>query len=233
MKYPTQLSRIAIIIASVFSASVSANGAWVEAREAYETGYDRHELAFRGGYDFASSAGIMLTNAYDTGKYDQLKHSFNELEGWYPLYSFENFTLMGGAIVNENSDGSGGAAYFDFRYVVDPALSFVLRTRYNYRNYDSINLHNNMQPNDTGEFHLGMNYVINPDWTYYLEPTYVQQVNDFHSANNRDHHWEINNVITYTGFINWRPYVEIGYMDRVTAEHEDNYRIRLGLRYNF
>lgn len=175
----------------------------------------------------------MLTNAYNTGTYDRLKHSWNELEGWYPLLSLQDFTWYGGAIVNENTDGSGGAAYFDFKYQVSTPLSFVLRTRYNYRNYDSVTYNGGIQPDNTGEFHLGAYYVISPELTYYLEPTYMQQVNDFHSDNGRDHHWEVNNVFTYTGFHHWAPYLEAAWMDRVASENAENYRIRLGLRYNF
>ncbi|HBV3540005.1 TPA: porin OmpL [Klebsiella pneumoniae] len=218
---------------AVFSPSVFSAGAWIEARDGYETAYNRHELAFRGGYDFENTAGIMLTNAYNLEAFEQLKHSWNELEGWYPLVSYQALTIYGGALVNENTDGSGGAGYFDFKYTVEKDLSVTLRARYNHRNYDSENNYSRKKPADTLESHLGISYTINKDWNYYLEPAYFKHLNDFHAGNGKGHHVEVDNVLTYTGFDHFQPYVSLAYMDRSIAENNENYRIRLGVRYNF
>lgn len=231
-----EIKKVTVIMSiafALYSSQVFSAGPWVEGRESYWTATNQHELAFRGGYDFDNSAGVMLTNAYNTGTYDQLKHSWNELEGWYPFWSSADFAVMGGGIVNENTEGSGGAAYFDFRYFASQKLNFVLRTRYNYRNYDSITIDGGEQANNTGEFHIGVSYIIDPDWSYYIEPTYIQQAANFHSDNDRTYHWEVNNVLTYTGFHHWVPYLEAGWMDRVVSENAENYRFRIGLRYNF
>ncbi|HBR1351934.1 TPA: porin OmpL, partial [Klebsiella quasipneumoniae subsp. quasipneumoniae] len=112
---------IAALFCMAFSIPALSAGPWIEARDGYETAYNRHELAFRGGYDFNNGAGVMLTNAYNLEAYEQLKHSWNELEGWYPFLSLSELTIFVGAIVNENTEGSGGAGYFDFRYTVAPS----------------------------------------------------------------------------------------------------------------
>jgi hypothetical protein len=40
-----------------------------------------HEVILRAGYNFDMGAGLMFTNAYNVGKWDELKHSYNEIEG--------------------------------------------------------------------------------------------------------------------------------------------------------
>ena len=40
----------------------------------------------RVGYNFDMGAGIMLTNTYTFQREDELKHGYNEIEGWYPLF---------------------------------------------------------------------------------------------------------------------------------------------------
>lgn len=233
MNFLKKTFNIVALFCMAFSIPALSAGPWIEARDGYETAYNRHELAFRGGYDFNNGAGVMLTNAYNLEAYEQLKHSWNELEGWYPFLSLSELTIFVGAIVNENTEGSGGAGYFDFRYTVSPSLSFTLRTRYNYRNYDSVNYLGKKDPDNNMETHIGMNYVINNEWNYYLEPAYYSHFNDFHASNDKNYHWEVDNVFTYTGFKHAQPYFSAAYMDRVTAKHDDNYRIRIGLRYNF
>ena len=56
-------------------------GAYVETREAYNTASDLHEVILRAGYNFDMGAGIMATNAYNVGRWDEIKHSYNEIEG--------------------------------------------------------------------------------------------------------------------------------------------------------
>lgn len=40
----------------------------------------------RVGYNSDMGAGIMLTNTYTLQRDDELKHGYNEIEGWYPLF---------------------------------------------------------------------------------------------------------------------------------------------------
>ena len=70
-----------ILLSSLTSASVFA-GAYVENREAYNLASDQGEVMLRVGYNFDMGAGIMLTNTYTFQREDELKHGYNEIEGW-------------------------------------------------------------------------------------------------------------------------------------------------------
>lgn len=59
---------------------------YVENREAYNPASDQMEFMLRVGYNSDMGAGIMLTNTYTLQRDDELKHGYNEIEGWYPLF---------------------------------------------------------------------------------------------------------------------------------------------------
>lgn len=61
-------------------------GAYVENREAYNLASDQMEFMLRVGYNSDMGAGIMLTNTYTLQRDNELKHGYNEIEGWYPLF---------------------------------------------------------------------------------------------------------------------------------------------------
>lgn len=62
---------ITVLIVSSVSCPVFA-GAYVETREAYNTASELHEVILRAGYNFDMGAGLMFTNAYNVGKWDEL-----------------------------------------------------------------------------------------------------------------------------------------------------------------
>ncbi|HDW1172711.1 TPA: porin OmpL, partial [Escherichia coli] len=102
-----------ILLSSLTSASVFA-GAYVENREAYNLASDQGEVMLRVGYNFDMGAGIMLTNTYTFQREDELKHGYNEIEGWYPLFKpTDKLTIQPGGLINDKSAGSGGAVYLD------------------------------------------------------------------------------------------------------------------------
>lgn len=77
-----------VILTSVISTSVFA-GAYVENREAYNLASDQMEFMLRVGYNSDMGAGIMLTNTYTLQRDNELKHGYNEIEGWYPLFNLQ------------------------------------------------------------------------------------------------------------------------------------------------
>lgn len=126
-----------VLLVSSVSGSAFA-GAYVETREAYNTASERHEVILRAGYNFDMGAGLMFTNAYDVGKWDEIKHSYNEIEGWYPLFKpTAKLTFQPGGLINDNKDGSGGALYLDTNYKFANAFNLTFRYRYNHNNYDT------------------------------------------------------------------------------------------------
>ncbi len=216
------------------SLTCSAAGGWIESREAYNTASDKHELAFRGGYNFTNGAGVMLTNAYNTGTLDQLKHSYNELEGWYPFFHVTpQFTILPAFIVTSSNSGSGVSPYVDFNYKFTPDFNVTARVRYNHKNYDSQDINGEMNPDDTLQYVMYWNYKIDEVWSYTFEPDYYVRQNDFHSANGRDHSWELNNKLTYTIDKHWRLIPEASWLDRSEQYHREQFRFRLAVRYYF
>ena len=121
-----------ILLSSLTSASVFA-GAYVENREAYNLASDQGEVMLRVGYNFDMGAGIMLTNTYTFQREDELKHGYNEIEGWYPLFKpTDKLTIQPGGLINDKSIGSGGAVYLDVNYKFVPWFNLTVRNRYNH-----------------------------------------------------------------------------------------------------
>lgn len=59
----------------------------------------------------------MLTITYTLQRDDELKHGYNEIEGWYPLFKpTDKLTIQPGGLINDKSIGSGGAVYLDVNY---------------------------------------------------------------------------------------------------------------------
>ena len=127
-----------ILLSSVISTSVVA-GAYVENREAYNLASDQQEIMLRVGYNFDMGAGIMLTNTYTLQREDELKHGYNEIEGWYPLFKpTDKLTIQPGGLITDKSIGSSGAVYLDVNYKFTPWFNLTVRNRYNHNNYLSL-----------------------------------------------------------------------------------------------
>lgn len=92
-----------VILTSVISTSVFA-GAYVENREAYNLASDQMEFMLRVGYNSDMGAGIMLTNTYTLQRDNELKHGYNEIEGWYPLFKpTDKLTIQPGGLINDKA----------------------------------------------------------------------------------------------------------------------------------
>lgn len=195
-----------ILLSSLTSASVFA-GAYVENREAYNLASDQGEVMLRVGYNFDMGAGIMLTNTYNFQREDELKHGYNEIEGWYPLFKpTDKLTIQPGGLINDKSIGSGGAVYLDVNYKFVPWFNLTVRNRYNHNNYSSTDLSGELDNNDTYEIGTYWNFKITDKFSYTFEPHYFMRVNDFNSSNGKDHHWEITNTFRYRINEHWLPY---------------------------
>ena len=223
----------AILLSSVISAPALA-GAYVETREAWNSASDQHEVILRAGYNFDQGAGLMFTNAYNIGRWDEIKHGYNEIEGWYPLFKPNNkLTIQPGGLINDNRDGSGGALYLDTNYKFTDRFNLTLRYRYNHNNYDTLDINRRMNKNDTHEIANYWNFRLTETFFYTFEPHFFQRVNHFTSRNGKDHHWEITNKFSYKIDTHWMPYLELQWLDRWQNYQREQYRVRLGLRYSF
>ncbi|WP_348226038.1 oligogalacturonate-specific porin KdgM family protein, partial [Salmonella enterica] len=66
-------------------------------------------------------AGIMLTNTYTLPRDDELKHGYNAIEAWYPLFKpTDKLTIQPVGLINDKSIGSGGAVYLAVNYKFTP-----------------------------------------------------------------------------------------------------------------
>ncbi|HHU0693415.1 porin OmpL [Citrobacter sp. Marseille-Q3906] len=223
-----------VLLTSVFSTSVFA-GAYVENREAYNLASDQQEIMLRVGYNSDMGAGIMLTNTYTLQRDDELKHGYNEIEGWYPLFKpTDKLTIQPGGLINDKSIGSGGAVYLDVNYKFTPWFNLTVRNRYNHNNYSSTDLNGDLDNNDSYEIGNYWNFSITDKFSYTFEPHYFYNVNDFNSSNGTKHHWEITNTFKYRINEHWLPYLELRWLDRnVEPYHREQNQIRIGAKYFF
>lgn len=84
---------IPLIIFSIGSAY--AGGGYLEIREAWNSASEEHQLKLGVGYNFDNGAGALYQSAFNTGKnWNQLKHSFDEIEGWYPIWNINESTTF-------------------------------------------------------------------------------------------------------------------------------------------
>lgn len=228
-------TKLALLMTTlVISTGAEAGRAYLETRTAYNTASDLSEVILRGGYHFDGGQGLMATNAYNVGKFDQVKHSYNELEGWYPIFRpTDKWTITTGGLVNSNSAGSGGSVYLDNNYKFLPSFNLTVRYRYNRSNYDTIDFNGNSARNDTHEIANYWNFKISEQFNYTFEPHYFIRTNDFYSKNGKSHHWEITNTFRYKIDNNWMPYLDLQWLDRWNYYNQEQYRIRVGVRYTF
>lgn len=62
------------------------------------------EFMLRVGYNSDMGAGIMLTNTYTLQRDNELKHGYNEIEGWYPLFKpTDKLTIQPGGLINDKA----------------------------------------------------------------------------------------------------------------------------------
>ena len=149
-----------LLLTSVISTSAFA-GAYVENREAYNLASDQMEVMLRVGYNFDMGAGLMLTNTYTLQRKDELKHGYNEIEGWYPLFRpTDKLTIQPGGLITDKSIGSSGAVYLDVNYKFTPWFNLTVRNRYNHNNYSSTDLNGEQDNNDTYEVGTYWNFII-------------------------------------------------------------------------
>ncbi|MFV0575875.1 MAG: oligogalacturonate-specific porin KdgM family protein [Vibrio sp.] len=211
-----------------------AAGGYLEIREAFESASDDHQLKLGGGYNFDNGAGMTFQTVYNTAKLDELKHTFDEVEGWYPLWNItENLTFVPGGIINSTSDGSTVSPYAMFTYGINPDLMIAFKYRYNHMDYDTTDLDGEDDRNDNHQLVGLLNYKISDSLTYEFEPDLYINTGHYHRKNGKDHSWELNHKFTWKMNKNWKPYTQLSWLDRDCSNHAERYRIRLGVKYYF
>ncbi|EAM8615700.1 porin OmpL [Salmonella enterica] len=227
-------NRLIAFLFVFITSSTAVAGSFVEVRNAYNTVSETNELILRAGHIFDMGAGMMFTDAYNVGKWDEMKHSYNEIEGWYPLLKLKDrLTFKFGGILTDTTAGSIVSPYLDTNYVFTSWFNLTLRYRYNHSNYDSLDLNGKMNRNDTHDILNYWNFKLTDSILYTFEPRLFIHKNNFQSRNGKDHRWEISNKFSYRLDQHFLPYIELQWLDRWNTYHREQYRIRLGLRYWF
>lgn len=211
------------------------SGGFVEVREAYNTASEEHQLKLGAGYNFKNSAGLLYQSTFNTGKdLNQLKHSFDEIEGWYPVWEITDaLTFYGGGLINSTKAGSTTAPYIQLGYVATPDFALAFKYRYNHMNYQTRDLTGEMNYNDSHQLIIVANYKISDVLSYEFEPNLYINTADYHRKNGKDKSWEINNKFTWKMTQAWRPFVQVSWLDRDLNNHAEQIRLRLGIRYYF
>lgn len=217
-----------------FSFFASAGG-YIEVREAYESASKDHQLKLGGGYNFDNGAGVLYQTVFNTGKsMQQLKHTFDEIEGWYPLWNItDKLTFYPGGIINLTNAGSTTAPYLQLGYVYNRDLAMAFKYRYNHMNYKTFDLEGEQDYNDSHQLILVVNYKISEKVSYEFEPDLYINTGNYRRKNGKDHSWELNHKFTWKMTPVWRPFVQLSWLDRDIGNNAERYRIRLGIRYYF
>ncbi|MEE3662231.1 oligogalacturonate-specific porin KdgM family protein [Brenneria sp. g21c3] len=223
-----------IVFLALALPAVGHAGGFLEVREAWNSASEEHQFKLGAGYNFNNGAGLLFQTVYNTAKLNQFKHSFDEIEGWYPLWKItDKLTLSPGGIVNSTSSGSAISPYIQLGYSATSDLSMAFKYRYNHMNYKTRDLDSEMNYNDNHQLVMVVNYKINDTLSYEFEPNLYLNTDNYRRKNGKDHSWELNHKATWKLTSNWRPFVQLSWLDRDIANNAEQYRIRLGVRYYF
>lgn len=82
---------------SCFSLNAFSAATWVDNRYAHTTASEKNQYKIGLGHIFDNGAGVLASAMYDLGQdFNQMKSSFQEFEGWYPIPLNEKWTLTPG-----------------------------------------------------------------------------------------------------------------------------------------
>jgi len=226
----------AILILTIVP-EVAFAGPWLEYRPAYYTATDSYSPRYLAGYSFDNGAGIMFTQAYNSESLiDDYDWSFSELEGWYPLWHpTDKIRIQPGGLLNFNDNGMGISGYLDVNYTFTDKFNVSVRYRYNHSTYTSLDLHDRGRHDDTHQIVTYWNYRFTDKFSYQLETDYFIKTNGdgFKYASGDDTKWQWFHKFSYRFSPSWKGYIQTGLNQADSIGNEDDYRVRLGLRYFF
>ena len=115
---------------SCFTLNAIAAATWVDNRYAHTTASEKNQYKIGLGHIFDNGAGVLASAMYDLGQdFNQMKSSFQEFEGWYPLPLNEKWTLTPGGLTDIDNKGTKLAPYISLDYKISKTLSFSSRYR--------------------------------------------------------------------------------------------------------
>ncbi|MDU4361417.1 oligogalacturonate-specific porin KdgM family protein [Klebsiella oxytoca] len=122
------------------------------------------------------------------------------------------------------------APYAMLEYRVSGDLSVAGRYRYNHMTHKDVNINAGMEYNDSHLLDVFVNYQATDNLWLQLNPEFSINAGDFRSPNGKRTHWEPNIAAHYQLNKHWRPFAELGWLDR-DENHDNQVRVRIGIRY--
>nr|WP_318383618.1 oligogalacturonate-specific porin KdgM family protein [uncultured Enterobacter sp.] len=229
MKKLTYLAIAAPLACCTLNAMASAT--WIDNRYAHTTASEKNQYKIGIGHIFDNGAGILASSMYDLGQHgDQLRSTFQEYEGWYPFALDEHWTLSPGGLTDIDSGGTKLAPYIGLDYKFSKIFSIGSRYRYNHMTHKERDYNGEMDFNDTHQLDVFFNYQATDKLWLQLNPEFFINTGDYYASNGQKTHWEPSIVARYRVDQHWLPYAEVAWLDQ-DQNHDDQVRIRLGIRY--
>ncbi|MCH9406221.1 oligogalacturonate-specific porin KdgM family protein [Pantoea agglomerans] len=206
---------------------------WVDNRYAHTWGPEKNQYKIGGGHIFDNGAGVLVSAMYDLGQnFDQMKSSFQEYEGWYPLPLNDKWSVTPGGLTDIDSAGTKLAPYISLDYKFNKVLSFSTRYRYNHMTHKDVDFNGYRDYNDSHQIDVFLNYQATDKLWLQLNPEFFVNTGDFHASNGKKTHWEPSIVARYRIDKHWMPYTEIAWLDK-DQNNDNQVRLRIGIRYYF
>ncbi|HAT1644559.1 TPA: porin [Raoultella planticola] len=206
---------------------------WVDNRFAHTWGPEKNQYKIGGGHIFDNGAGILVSAMYDLGQgFDQMKSSFQEYEGWYPVLLNNKWSITPGGLTDIDSAGTKLAPYISLDYKISKVLGFSTRYRYNHMTHKDADYNGYMDYNDSHQIDMYLNYQATDKLWLQLNPEFFINTGDFYASNGKKTHWEPSVVARYRINQHWMPYSELAWLDK-DQNNDNQIRLRLGVRYYF
>lgn len=226
-----------LLISGAICYSVQAvAGPFVEVRERFRTNTNLHQLKLGGGYYFENGAGVLISQFYNMGNdYQQFKHSFNEYEGWYPVWKSDDkkWRVDVGAQFDSDANGSSECGNIGFLYYISDMFTTGARYRYINMNHKNINHEGDLAYANQHQIDYYFNVKFNNQLTLALNPTYYYHMNDFRGKNDKNYHLEMMATLFYKMTDHWAFGPHVGWMDKDAADNRQAWLVGLTTRYYF
>lgn len=229
------MNKIALLFIGVpltcFTLNATAAATWIENRYAHTTSVQKNQYKLGAGHIFDNGAGLLAATFYDLGSdFDQMKSTFQEFEGWYPIKFDDKWSVTVGGLTDIDSNGVKLAPYASLNYVINKTVNVSARYRFNKMMHKEKDLNGDMDYNDSHQYDLYLNWQATDKLWLQFNPEYIVNINEFNAANGEKGHWEPAVVARYRMNKNWMPFAEVAWLDEDQFGH-DQVRYRLGIRY--
>ncbi|NDL62122.1 oligogalacturonate-specific porin KdgM family protein [Acerihabitans arboris] len=208
-----------------------ASATWIDNRYAHTTASEKNQYKIGAGHIFDNGAGVLVSSMYDLGQdFGQLRSTFQEYEGWYPLPLNDKWSITPGGLTDIDSSGTKLAPYISLDYKFSKVVSVSTRYRYNHMTHQERDYNNEMDFNDSHQIDLFLNYQATDKLWLQFNPEFFINTGDYYASNGKKTHWEPSIVARYRVNQHWMPYAEVAWLDQ-DQNNDNQVRFRLGIRY--